>query len=442
MSTQQPTPPWDDGIGLRVYVDVLVHQKWLILALIAGAVLITGLINYLVLPPVYQSSVVVTLPTADGQNGLGMTPQAYEQFATSKSVKAAVRQELNIDPIFSRIPTQYTLQLNTESRLLTVTAAGQTADDALRLARLWVKAFYEQVQVSIQQQLAEQKDNTEQAVAILLSELTAAEETLSTFDQETPLSLREARLTSLAEELVGRSGQTVGKAAANNEENVGSPDRFGAEQRLSQLTSVAIPVDEERLAFLEGALAREPETLSGTDGTVTLPGGDSGAGVTSSNVTILNPVYLQLSQDVVTTRTRLVTNLAEADVLRERIPSLQDKIDQLGKDIVTSKTDRQRLDRVLKESQELYQTGTSELGALLAIERRLPELSRPGIVSEPVIPDAPIAPRKALNVTLAGLAAALLGVVIAFFLEKYRSEAATGSVIREESVAGQVASDK
>ena len=442
MSIQQPTQPWDDGIGMRVYVDVLAHHKWLILALIAGAVLITGLISYLVLPPTYQSSVVVTLPTADGQNGMGMTPQGYEQFSASEPVMAAVWERSGLDPIPRQLRDRYTLQLNTEGRLLTVTASGQTADDALQLARLWVEAFYEQVQVSIQQQLAGQKDNTEQAVAILLSEFTGAEEKLAAFDQETPLSLREARLASLEEELVGRSGQTVGKAGANNEENTSSPDRFGAEQRLRQLTVVTIPIDEERLAFLEGALVREPETLSGTGGTVILPGGDSGAGVTSSDVTILNPVYLQLSQDVVATRTRLVTNLAEAEVLRERIPSLQDAIDQLGKDVVTSKTDRQRLDRALKESEELYQAGTSELGALLAIERRLPELSRPGIVSEPVIPDAPIAPRKSLNVTLAGLAAALLGVAIAFFLERYRSAAATESANREESVARQVASGR
>ena len=358
------------------------------------AVAVVGVVSYLVLPPRYESSVVISLPVADDESGLGMSPRAYKEFALSSPVMATIDRDIGPFPISDQLRNRYDLQLSPDARLLAVTASAQSAEEAFNLSSGWVDAFYKSTLALIKGQIADQKANSEQAVEGLVAQLTQAEDELATFDRENSISLKEARLSGLEAELVG------GILSGSGE------DRTGAETRLCQLTLYSIPTDEARLAFLTDALTKEPETLDG---------------VNSNGVTILNPVYLQLSRDSVETRTRLVTNRREVESLGERIISLQDEIEQLRTNIVTSETQRKRLDRTIEEIETVYEPTRAKLDLLLAAERRLPELSRPGNVSEAVLPQAPVAPRKVLNMTLACFAAGVLGVSAALFLELYRT---------------------
>ena len=297
MSAQQPIETWDDGIDLRFYVDVLSRFKWLIAGVTAAAIAVAAFLSYVVLSPSYESSVVVALPAAGGEAGLGMTPLGYEEFAVSDAVLGAVRQNLGFDQNPGQLPGSYDVQLRQDGGLLLITASAGTAEESFQLANQWVSGFNEKVLTLLEGQLGRQQAALNQALAELLGELENAKETLATMDQETSLSLMGSRLSRMEQELVRDEG------------------------RLHELTTNLIPTDDAKVSFLQESLASQPQTLSGTLGGVTLPEEGAGAGVVSSNVTLLNPVYLQLSQDLAVTRTRLVTNQSEADNLRQRIPS-------------------------------------------------------------------------------------------------------------------------
>jgi len=417
VTTQQNSHTWDDGIDLREYIGVIFRRKWLILVLAVLAIAVAGILSYMVLPPTYESSLVVSLPAADGGDGFGMNPQAYEEFAASPSVEAAVEQSLGSQPNPGRFAARYDTQLDQNARLLTVRTSARTAQEALLAATLWTDAFYGEVLAAFQEQITREKVVAQRAVEDLLVEVTKAEDVRATFDKENPISLMETRLSSMESELVDD------------------------ERRFRELTLFSIPTDEARLAFLEDFLSIEPETLSGSLTGVVAPEQSSGAGVTSSDITILNPVYLQLSQDLAATRTRLVTSQKEAETLEDRISSLQDEADRLRNTVVTAKAERNRLDRNQKEIEALYEPARSELDRLLAIEPRLPELARPRVVSKPTLPAAAVAPRKGLNMALSGVVAILLGVVIAFFLEWYRGEQPAAVVTRQEAVTSSSPSD-
>ena len=416
MSIQQPSQAWDDGVDLRRYIGVLDHHKWLILALIAMAVAVAGIISYVVLPPTYQSPVIASFPAADGTDGLGMNPKGYEEFAVSLPVIAAAQQKLGSGLTPNQVRAYYDVVSDPSSRLLTVTASAQVADEAQRRASAWVDAFYEQTLAFLREEVASQKAVAEQAVQGLQAALSKAEDALDDFNQETPVSLMEARLSTMEIELVT------------------------GESRLRELTLTSIPTDEARLTFLQSGLSEEPEILSGSLEGVTLPEQNAGAGVTSSNVTILNPVYLALSQDLASTRIRHATSQKEAEILDGNLLSMQSQVDRLRNETVALKTERGRLDRSTKEAKARYSPARSELNRLLEIERRLPELARADIVSAPVLPQSPVAPRKVLNVALAGILSLLLGVIIAFALEWYRgAPAAMVSDHREAATAGSTA---
>ena len=395
MSTQQPPQSWDGETDFRALIDALARNKWVILVTVAVGVVAAGILSYVVLPPTYKSTVVVSLPAAGGGGGLGMNPQAYAEFAASPPVMAAAVQQRGSEQASSRLVGRYTVDLDEGDWLLTVVASAQTGEDAWSLANGWKDAFYQETLALLEAQLARQKAAGEQAVVNLLAGVSKAEEVLDAFDQETPISLMEDRLSIMQTELVD------------------------SESRYREVTLSSIPTDRATLAFLKIALSKEQPTLSGSFGTIAAPESNPGAGVTSSEVTILNPVYLQLSQELVVTEARLATSDGEAKTLVDRIPSLQDEVDQLREMIITAKGERNQLSRIVSEIQTLYDPARLELTGLLETERQLPELSRPGVVSEPGLPQSPVTPRKVLNITFAAILAALLGVFIAFLREWY-----------------------
>ena len=254
--------------------------------IVAIAVAVATGVNFLVLSPTYVSSVVVQFPEADGSDGLGLTIQGYREVAISGHVVDAVLQQGGSNPESDAVSGRFDLEVELGSRLETVTASARTADAAVELVTDWVRVFGQQTLALLETQMDVWITVAEVALDELLVSLTDSEDALAAFDRVSPLSLFEPQLLTIGVEFV-----TIGSRLAALEN-----DLISREQRLRELTLFSIPTDETRLEILEAALEMEPKILSEQSGVVVLPGGnDSGAGVTSSEVTILNPVYLQLS---------------------------------------------------------------------------------------------------------------------------------------------------
>lgn len=217
------------------------------------------------------------------------------------------------------------------------------------------------------------------------------EEELGAFDRRNPISLKESELRVLENDLVQ------------------------GEKTLRDL-EMTIPTDQARLEFLEQTLAGEKETLDGKVGTSLYPD-SSAAGVTSSNVTILNPVYLSVSQDLTATRVSLVANQEKAKLQKEYNKILQEKTSQLRGDLVLWRLERERLVRNEAEAKRLYNDVRSAYEKLLRIEASLSSLASSRLVVEPALPLRAVGPRKLFNTALAGIFSLFIGVFFAFGLE-------------------------
>lgn len=379
MDNQQHRAIEHDELDLRWMVTVLFRRKWFILAFIGVSVAVAGIISLFLIFPRYEAPVVVALPAADGSDGVGMTLPGYAEFATSAQVIAAIRQNLTSDQTANEHTLNYDVQTDSANRRLTVASSAREAEDAFILARYWTDVFSEQIRNLIVDQVATQTALAEKAAEDLRAELSNAGDAPIAFNPDSSLSFMQDGLMMIEQELVD------------------------LETRFRQLTLYSIPSDEARLVFLQNALDEEPPILARSANGVILHEEGSSHSITSGEVIILNPAYQQLSLDLADTRTRLVVNRREAEILEANIPSLYDEINQL------------------RRAKRLYDPVGARLDRLVEMEARLPDLSQSVIVKGPSLPQASTSRGRLEIMAFAGILGTFGGMVVIYFLEWYQS---------------------
>ena len=384
-----------EEIDLWELVLVLKKRFKIIAALVLLAVLSTGLINFIALPPVYESSLMIDLP---GDLGVGTTADGYYELARSQNVFKKAKSILAYEKDIDTLRNHFKLELDRKiengevlSEFLKVSAFTNSPEVCVQYCNAWLEAFNQEVRLFMEDKLAKEKNLAQEVLTQRTDELAQTEEELGAFDRRNPISLKESELRVLENDLVQ------------------------GEKTLRDL-EMTIPTDQVRLEFLEQTLAGEKETLDGKVGTSLYPD-SSAAGVTSSNVTILNPVYLSVSQDLTATRVSLVANQEKAKLQKEYNKILQEKTSQLRGDLVLWRLERERLVRNEAEAKRLYNDSRSAYEKLLGIEASLSSLASSRLVVEPALPLKAVGPRKLFNTALAGIFSLFIGVFFAFGLE-------------------------
>lgn len=391
MQAHSPVPvqAWEDEIDLRQLIESIWRRRWFIASLVIAAVAAAGVLSYFVLPPRYESSITVDLLVPQATE-LGLNPAVFEALATSNRVLEAMVQLGFLDMTPDRVRGSIAVSLTKDSRLLTVATRAQSASQAQQLAVLWYEAFRQEAGAYAQERVAQRLDVAEAELAARESMYSAARDALNAFDSTVMLPVMEARLESLQAELVE------------------------AEERLRTLTQSTILADEARLQAIQLALAEEPQVLGGSH--VMVVPVDSGAGVTTSDVTMLNPVYLQLRQDLASTQTRLATNRRSAELMATVVAELPAQIEALQASLIAYREERARLEREVNALKPMVDEARAQRDNLLALKRAA-DAAVPAVVSDPALPSAPVAPRKLLNMALAGFLAAFVGVFGALVMD-------------------------
>ena len=380
-----------EEIDLWELFMVLIKRFKLIAALFLVAVITAVIFNFFIFSPVYQSSLVLALPSggkvgtnADGYLELAQSP------ATFRRIKDTLGFAENVEILRQHFKVELQRRVENEEFIKVAASAG-VPELTVEYCNTWLEAFDQEVLLFMEEKLTREKSLAAQVLKQRTEELAQAEEELGAFDRNNPISLKENELRVLENELVQ------------------------GEQTLREL-QMTIPTDEARLKFLEETLAKEKETLTGNVGGTVYPD-SSAAGVTSANVTILNPVYLNISQDLATTRARLVANQEKAKLLVKKNEDIQKKIEETREKIVSWKLERERLLRNETEAKRLYNEARGEYEAYLQTESNLLSLAKSRVVVEPALPQRPVGPRKLFNTALAGILGLFAGVMTAFFVE-------------------------
>lgn len=397
---QLRSPMWDDEIDLRQLIETLLHRKWMIAGVIAVAVAIAAVYSFFMLPPRYEASIVVAVPDAAASERLGMSTKAYEAFALNTKVLGTMISKGNLNLESPAVEKRLKLNLDAGSRLLTVTVHAQTAAEAEQLARLWQQSFQSELLAHVQNLFGIRLQHAQGKVAGADATARTATARLDDFERSHSIGLKEARLARWEEELIS------------------------TEARLQQLTEQSIPTDMARVSFLEDVLTTVQPTLERGNAAVVVSDTKSGAGVTSSDVTILNPIYLELNQDLTMTRTRLMANEQAAALLQVRFEELPVQLDALRAEVVALRTERSRLHNEAVAADRLHDDMRRNFQQLSMTYGDLEQLAAIAVIAEPMQPSSPVAPRKMLNIALAAFLGAFVGVGAAFFQQFWEEKPA------------------
>src|SRR5690606_29897885 len=189
------------------------------------------------------------------------------------------------------------------------------------------------------------------------------------------------------------------------------------ERLLETLKNATIPANEAMMAALKEALDEENVTLDG--GVLVQPTGEV-------QVRPLNPTYLELRQQLVALESTLATDRRRVELLEQELPSLRARVDEARANLIDAKLQRERLVRDLEEARALFEAARLERDEIIALERQLPTRSRVEVISEPMLPDSPVSPRKMLNVGLGAMLGGMIAVFGVLLAEWWRSPVGAG----------------
>jgi hypothetical protein len=281
---------------------------------------------------------------------------------------------------------------------LVVRASAVTAGDAAVLISLWFQEFSDFIAEVVDEQVELQSTNAIQTKEARLAELTLAEKLLAEFDREESLSRKQAKLVVLESQLVER------------------------ENRLRSLTTLIIPAEEARRKFLSAALEIEPELLGALGTTVSLPVENTEAGVVSADVTLLNPVFLQLSTDLMAARTNLAGYQQEMESLNADSEVFSQTTIALRSEVALLTVTRNHMNRALSETLGLYNFAATEANRVEEFRSRIGEQFAPLLVAPAIQREGGIIPEQRAgrltpeflkNLVLVLVLAAMLGVGVA-----------------------------
>ena len=476
MTTQIPSPSWDEEIDLRRWIGTLIRGKWVILALTVFAIAASSIVNYLLLTPVYATSGTTALPTSSGVKGFGMTPLGYQGFAISNSVMDPLQKQLGLELEETQLLSKYEFELDGSDSLLSATASADTGEKAYLLMDSWLKTYNKEVSVNIQKKFKSSISSRSIEVETLRARLTEANDSLVTFNLDNRIENLDARHSVLEQNLISKKEQLATLDTDNHspaelstdtilvDRNLVSEEarlkRSSArivnrltelekhlnisETRLRQLVWSQLSKKEASILALESVLTSEPMSL----------------GETSDGSTIPNPVYLHFNQALGGARVDLASDTIEKElvtlqvadyktqvlelgeqfgaiqaelgqILQARIPLLQEEIKQIRASISAASIERLRLEAAVPQINEELQRATTELQLLTAIEPNLVSFSTPTTVSGPRMPSSPMAPQRVRNILLFTILGAFLGFLIVIVAELNRERPVTSIPLTE-----------
>ena len=407
----------EEEIDLLEYVDVLVRNwKWIV-GLVLIAAIAAGIVSFLLLP-VYEARALVVVteprylmrfdPRFETVNNVYDAYNAYPTLATGDdllrelitTLDGSLTEKERTLPAFTKMVEASS---SGDPSLIELVVKNKDAEKAALIANTWAELYVEHLNDLYSQSSEEEHFFKEQ--------LQAAEENL----QAAEAAFVAYQAQNLAEVLQTRI--KAKQAALSRHLDISNSIELVIQDALSLKERLRLRGGEEAGSLADdlAAMLLELDTLSGKGELpieVQIAGGQS-----VSNWTVKQQIAFL--DDLVTTLR------AKKEVLDEAADALSPEILALQGQYEEGRAEERRLQMECRLAEEVYQTLSRK-----AEEARIAAQSEMGdvrLASRAAVPEEPVAPRKKLNVAVAGALGLMIGVVGAFVLEYFQNP-------REESI--------
>ncbi|MEW6045283.1 MAG: Wzz/FepE/Etk N-terminal domain-containing protein [Bacillota bacterium] len=413
----------EDEIDLRQYAELLWRNRHVIVAVTLAAALVTFVVSRLWLPRVYEASVllVVESPQPDQASqeqlaapvrAVALAPAGYQQIVQSPAFQSLVQDQVRQatgagEPVPSvRIRARVVPQTN----LLELTAQAPQPNLAARWANMSASLLLQEVDTLNRTRMQGALTLLEGQIAETRRSLDEAVKALQEFTRDSPsvqkLANEQAAKLELVSTYQSRLGSLDLALAAETTRLQALRDQLGQQPRIIALKKAFSP---------EGAALTQ---------TLRNLGGDAGNPLISLEDEQINPVYVELQQQVAAQEATVAGLRAEREQAKAALAALTGEIQRLTAELVRLQAREKELTWQAETARRSYEAAVSQYQAQKsALAGRLGE-STLTLVRQAVAPDSPARPRVLLNTTVAtflGLMASVFGV---FFAEFWRQPVA------------------
>jgi len=416
-----------DEIELRDYVRGLWKEKWLILLVLVVTIGIAVAISW-GLPRQYVTETTLLAPrvseqlTAEGEPlGRTFSAETYKSMALANDLLEEIIEalDLRVNPAQpdSNLLAAESLERHMRVEVVGAETAGQRSPEGSRfplltmrvqgtdpkrisqIGNMWAKLFIQRNTHLLETATAQSYEFIAERFTELNTELTTKEEEQKQYKTENPLELWESNVEILRDRYENFLGQLQDKR-------------------------LALIENQAQLARLEPALAEEPPYLEpkrsiSTESLWELlsrnPNPQELAALANLSLTEqqINQVYLSLKDQLIQTQVTVDTLKEGIQYLEGQVQELEGQITQKGAKIGEVQLTLEQMDR---EIEVLRQTFSSLFNRFQ--EARIAKAESESsirVVESAIPPRVPIAPRKLLNVGVAGVLGLFLGMILASF---------------------------
>lgn len=361
--------PYDE-VDLREYALMLWRWRGAIAGVTLGAIVVSGLLSFFVLRPVYEASVF--LRTIQGD----LKDFSPSQIINTQYFMAAVINSMGLIGEYTPrdLMSMVTIREVPNTRMTQITVEHQDASFASRLANGIAAQFEAELERASQEAVKKASGGAEQAVAKAEEELKQAYETRGLLDSKLAIIKVE----------VERLESTVASFKRSLSD---------AELRKVELT--------RGLEELQAALASTPKTLPGPPDWQGRP------------TEVPNQTYQALEEQIALNRAELAQVVVRIDELKKVIPGMEKELARQTDELNRVAMEKAELDQKIKSLEEVLRDLSQRMAQYQA---SVPVVS---VASPAMVPDKPVKPRKLLNMAVAGVLGFFISVFWVFVFESW-----------------------
>ena len=420
----------EQGISLRELIEILLRGKWVIAAITIIAMLVSGILSFFVISPTYEArstlmvSPLIQKSPPPGQDSaydtllsyLSQYPQmsleTYRVQVTNPHILNQVIKELDLDKEeynLNSLRELIDVEAIKDTNLIRIAVKDHDPEMAARIANTLAPKYVDFLSKTLQEQMGKSATFLHAQMEEEQKNLDMATEQLKDFMAK-PQSVTELQKDIDAKlELITEFKTRL--IELDVEEKATRASLESAKIRLAK---------EPRFLDVEKSIIDDP-VMAGIVGEK-MGSTSSAVGLTMKSQEI-NENYTLLNEKVAELEVILAGISSQRTALASNIQKTQAELESLQANLAKKQTEYNRLQQQYTIAQDTYNTFLQKYQ-----EARITTSSKIGdanimVVSPAIVPDRPVAPKKALNIAIAMVLGLMMGVFTVFFMDYWKKSA-------------------
>jgi len=418
----------EEEITLRELIEIILRGKWTIAAITIAAILVSGIFSFFIISPTYEARTTLMVSPMVQSSGQARQNSAYDTLlsylsqypqmsletyrvqVTNPHILNQVIDALNLDRnqySLNALSNMISAEAVKDTNLIRISVKAKDPELAAKIANTLAPIYVDYLSATLQEQMGKSAAYIEHQMQEEQKNLEAATEALKNFLAQ-PQSVNELQkdVDAKLEQL------TQFKTMLNELEVQENATRASLENARALLAK------EPKILEVEKSIMSDP-VMAGIAGEKV--GNISDALDLTVKSQEINQNYTLLSDRVAQLEVELAGIISQKEALTANIQKIQKELEGLQTTLAQKQTEYNRLQQQYTIALDTYNTFLQKYQ-----EARITTSSKIGdanimVVSPAIVPESPVAPRKALNVAISAVLGLMAGAFVVFFMDYWKN---------------------